>query len=280
MGRYSHVASKRSREPGTVQSNVARAIGDAAARCRVRLDRAACSDHGVERRASRRIASSRPPCVRVGLESGQCRQRPSLQLERITTGYGVTDSSIDVRQARRRRPAHGPSGPRPRVLGTHHIAWLEGDRKTYIARKHFVVTAAEPEPRSRQEHAAALESYTSSALHHIEGAGLDECDSPASRDFLLRVVMRLVGRMVEAADRDVRRREQGLVAVHSSRVIKPGRECHPCPATSVPMCLDRTRVANRSGGYSPARRLTERRIPSIPAVATRSPPMAHVEEGP
>ena len=222
MWRHPHVAAKRSGEPSTVQSHVARPIGDASTRCRVQLDGAACGDHSVEGCAPRRIASSSHPFVRVGLESGQCRQRPSLQLERITTARSVTDSFINIRQARRRRPAYGPSGPRPRVLGTHHVAWLEADRKTHVARTLFVMTTAENKPRSRQEYASALESHTSPALHHIERARLDECDSPASRNFLIRVVMRFVWRMVEAAHRDVRRREQELVAIHWSRDIKSG----------------------------------------------------------
>ena len=221
MWRDSQVAAERSREPSTVQPHVARAIGDAALRRRVHLDRAGTGDHSVEGRPPRRIASSRHPLVRVGLESGQCRQRPSLQLERVTNACSVTDSSIDIRQARRRRPACGPSGPRPRMLRTHHVGWLEADRETHVARNRFLMTTAEDEPRSRQEHTSALESHTPSALHHIEGARLDERDSPPSRDFLIRVVMRLVWRMVEAADRDVRRREQEVVAVHWSRDIRP-----------------------------------------------------------
>ncbi len=222
MGRHSHVAAERSCELSTVQSHVARTIGDAPPRRRVHFNRAACGDHRVEGPVPRRIASSRHPFGRVGLESGQCCQRPLLQLERATIGGSVTDSLINIRQARRRRPAYGPSRPRPRVLGTCHVARLEGDRQTHVARRLFVVTTAENEPRSRQEHASAPESHTSPALHHIERARLYECDSPASRDFLVRIVMPLVRRMVEAAHRDIRRREQELVAVHRSRVIRSG----------------------------------------------------------
>jgi hypothetical protein len=100
------------------------------------------------------------------------------------------------------------------VFGVHNGARLEPDRKTYIGRKLLLVSAAEGEPRSRQEHASPLKPHASAAMRDIESPRQDERDGPAGRDFLLGVIVRLVRRMVEAAHRKVWGRAQELVTVH------------------------------------------------------------------